>query len=281
FHNSRNMVATYTLAPEKPKASPPGGSMPDRVFVKLKSSSRLARIYYTLDGSDPKASNRLTYLTGDSIRIESSTVLKSVAVAGHMSSPVAEEAYEIFREETILLPPGNNTILRGGYTLRNPEGQNQSVLIRLSGTDTLNLRGFENIQYGMTISLQGSGASAPGAFPALTFTRPASDMRMLYKLDPSGKVFFVTSKDTTTLSQAGIYFTGIDVSPPLIRYVGEFFDAKDSTEVRFHIEDNVANLVYDLKRSDSLPLGVFQGSLASPMDLSVKLKNPAGSVKPL
>src|SRR5690606_22480519 len=28
FHNSRNMVATYTLAPEKPKASPPGGSMP-------------------------------------------------------------------------------------------------------------------------------------------------------------------------------------------------------------------------------------------------------------
>ncbi|GEM_PF-3468387 len=280
FTNSKIMVATYTLVPGKPTASPPGGSTPTGVKVKLSCASARASIIYTLDGKDPTPAEHFNYKSGEEISITTSGVLKAVAVAGNMASPVMEENYNIFGIQDFTLPPGKISFLEGGYTLRSPEDQSVTVLGRIAGSTPFNLTGFDGVQYVFTLSL-GPEQAAGAEFPKLIFTAPSSDRRSMYKIDLSGKIYFISGADTVTLSQAGTYFMGSDVSPPTIKYISEAFDDQDSTRVSFQIEDNVANLSYDLKRNDDAKRNLSQQYVFSGSDLSFKLKHPPGTLKPL
>ncbi|MDQ3000151.1 MAG: chitobiase/beta-hexosaminidase C-terminal domain-containing protein [Fibrobacterota bacterium] len=281
FENSKVLSATYTLVPGRPEFSPPGGSSPTALHVKLSSSSKRASLYYTRDGSDPVPDNRILLKSGDSIPIGVTTTLKAVAVAGNMAGPVREELYTIFGVRNFSIIPGQTSTLEGGYTLRSPEDQTVPVNGQISGAGPLKLDGFDGVQYALTLALADGEANTGSEFPKLIFTRPSSDKRSMYRVDPSKKVYFISSADTVTLSQAGIYFMGIDVKPPVISHIGESFPSNDSTRVTFHIEDNVANLTYDLKRNDDPKKNETQRPVFSGQDLSAQLLHPPGLIKPL
>ncbi|MBW8887870.1 MAG: chitobiase/beta-hexosaminidase C-terminal domain-containing protein [Fibrobacteres bacterium] len=279
FDNSKVLVATYTLVPEKPEMKPPGGSYPFPLIVRLSSTSHSASIYYTLDGSAPTPGTGIPYAGDTAIRIVSAATLKAVAVAGNIASEIASETYSATLISDTTLAPGHTLFLDGGYTLRNPEDQQATAKVHIGSPFSSGLVGFDAVQYTLNLSLAGAGA-VPQAFPNLMFTTPPSEKRSLYKVEPSGKIFFVTSADTVTLG-AGTYFMGIDTLPPTIAYAPESFDEKDSTRVGFTIHDNVSNLSYNLNRNDDSTRDVSGGFLSSDQAIAAQLKNPAGVLKPL
>ena len=281
YDDSKILVATYTLVPEKPIASPVSGGYPSPLYVHLKCSSKKAELYYTLDGKDPVPGNRYLYDRKDSILIPFSGSFKSVAVAGNMSSPIAEENYRLIQTLDTSIAPKGTLYLDGGYTLKNPESEKAIARLRIAKSDPLHLVGFANVQYAMTLSLDNIESNTGLDFPNLIFTAPASDKRSLYKIEPSGSVYFITAADTVTLSQPGTYFMGVDTLPPVIAHLSEIFGPGDSTRVVFHVTDNVANLNYTMKRNDDSTRNLRDQFLFSGQDLPAVLKHPAGTLKPL
>lgn len=281
FINSKVLVATYTLMPERPTATPPGGSSLDAVTVRLKSISRRAKIFYSLDGEDPTPLNWIAYDSAAGISITSSKTLKAIAVAGTMASPVMEENYVIFADKGFTLPPGQTAFLEGGYTIRSPEDQGATVEGRIAGPASYKLVGFDGVQYVLTLVLSNTPSQSTLEFPKLTFTRPTSDKRGLYNIDLSGNIYFISGADTATLQKPGTYFMGIDVAPPAITYRGQEFTENGATQVTFQINDNVSNLSYDLKRSDDPTLNLGQQSFFAGQDVKFALKHPSGTLKPL
>jgi hypothetical protein len=281
FENSKVMVATYTLMPEKPTMNPPGGSYPLPIGVQLNCKSRSADLYYTTDGKDPVPGVAGTrYHRGDSIPILFGTTLKAIAVAGNLSSPVAEETYSRTQVGDTVLPPGHTLFLDGGYTLRNPEDQNGTAQVRITNASGLHLEGFDAVQYALELSLAGQPGGIGQDFPQLIFTTSASEKRALYKVEPSGKVYFISSADTVTLP-AGTYFMGLDTARPRIKYITEAYDPLDSTRVTFEVTDNVANLNYGVNRNDDPSRAAFDQFVFSGQQVSAQLKHPAGVLKPL
>ena len=249
--------------------------------MRLKSISRRAKVFYSLDGEDPAPSNWIAYDSATGISITSTKTLKAIAVAGTMSSPVLEENYVIFANQDFTLPPGQTAFLEGGYTLRSPEDQGATVEGRISGPTSYKLVGFDGVQYVLNLVLSNTPSHTVLEFPKLTFTRPTSDKRSLYNIDLSGNIYFISGADTATLQKPGTYFMGIDVAPPAITYRGQEFIENGSTQVTFKIDDNVANLSYDIKRSDDSTLNKGQQTIFAGQDVKFALKHPAGILKPL
>ena len=282
YEHSKVMFATFTLIPSMPIISPVGGTYASAQKVTMSCSSKRASLFYTLDGEDPTPINRTEYHLKDTIFIKTDKTLKAIAVAGNMASDVRTETYGIFGVSDTTLQPGDFYYLKGGYTISSPEDQSAIVHVRLSSADSLNLIGFDGVQYSISVSLaEKQPFDPPPTFPKLSFTRSLSEKRSLYKLDPSGKIYFISGADTVTIGQPGIYFMGIDVSPPKITYLGEKILANDSTSVSFSIEDNVANVVLDIKRSDAPSKNIRQLSMVSPARFELSMKNPIGVLQSL
>ncbi|MEO6096357.1 MAG: chitobiase/beta-hexosaminidase C-terminal domain-containing protein [Fibrobacteria bacterium] len=282
YSNSKILIAPFTLVPEMPTATPSAGSYPTAIDVHLSCSSKRVKYFYTLDGEPPTPDNHFEYVPGTlPIVISASSELKAYAVAGNSQGPMLEATYEIFGLVDFTLEPGKTILLGGGYTLRNPGGQPATVAGNIGGANQLKVDGFSGIQYVINLKLSAADTALGTEFPDLVFARPTADKRSMYQLDLSQKVQFISGDDTVTLSKPGSYFMGIDKSPPVIRYVSESFDAKDSTRVHFEVEDNVSNLSYDLKRNDNPALNLAQQTLFSGQGLSFSLKHPPGSLKPL
>jgi hypothetical protein len=282
FESSKILVTTYTLVPDMPVVTPPGGPYLRIVHAKISCSSKKATLLYTLDGSDPTTGSGRLYVPGDSIPIDAKTTLKAVAVVGNRASDIREVDYDIFLVQDFVLKPGTTSPIAGGnYNLRIPEDEVAKVHARIDDPKPLNLAGFDGVQFLLKLELDSSEAFTGNEFPKVTLAGPASDNRSLYAVDASGRVFFLTSAHSITLTQAGTYFMGIDVAPPIIEYKGESFTTLDSTLVSFRIKDNVANLTYDLKRNDDPFMNANRKAIAGGADLAVKLKHPAGVLKPL
>lgn len=280
FENSKVLVVTYTLIPEKPVISPPGGSYPMPFNAQITSSSRKAAIYYTLNGTAPTPETGTLYTRFTDIRIDSAGSLRAIAVAGNMASEIATEEYGAIRFIDTVLVPGKTLFLYGGYTLRNPEDQSASVLVQTRTPLIPGLTGFTGVQYTLNLALQTPSGAQAQAFPKLAFTTPVSDKRSLYKVEPSGRIFFVSSGDSVTLG-AGTWFMGNDTLPPTVRYVGETFVDFDSTRVTFEVKDNVANLGYNLVRNDDPSKNISGAFLFSDQAIIAQLKHSEGTVKPL
>jgi hypothetical protein len=281
FSNSKILVATFSLVPEMPKASPPGGSYPTSKRVTLSNASKQVKFYYTTDGTDPTPAENLEYRPGDTITIASTCALKAIAVAGNMAGPMLVENYEIFGAKDFTLSPGKIIFLEGGYSLRSPEDQGATVQGRIASSNQLKLDGFDGVQYVINLALDANDALDGMAFPNLVFASPSADKRSMYKLDLSQNIYFISGADTVTLSQPGTYFQGTDISPPVISYLAESFGDLDSTRVAFLVDDNVANLSYDVKRNDNPQSSLARQFLFSGQEVSFKLKHPPGSLKPL
>jgi hypothetical protein len=280
FENSKVLVATYTLVPEKPVIKPPGGSYPLPFTAQIYSSSRAASIYYTLDGKPPTPDHGTLYVRGTDITIDTAGSLRAVAVAGNMASEISTEEYGAVSLIDTILDPGKTLFLYGGYTLRNPEDQSASVKVHTGSPTNTGITGFEGVQYTLKLALANPTGSQAQAFPKLAFTTPASEKRYLYKIEASGKIFFVSSGDSVTLS-AGTWFMGNDTMPPRIKYLSEAYDANDSTQVVFEVTDNVANLGYTLLRNDNPARNVTGAFLFSDQAITARLKHPDGILKPL
>jgi hypothetical protein len=283
FIQSKILIATYTLIPGAPIISPVGGTYASSRKVTLTSSSKKAELFYTLNNLDPTPDNRTPFKYGDTILINSTKTIKAIAVSGNMASAISTAAYKIFDTRDTVLRPGEIYYLEGGYSISNPQGQSAIVHIHLGTADTLKLVGFDGVQYSIKLELA-TGLQAfypPPEFPELIFSGPSTEKRSIYKVEPSGRVYYISARDTTTLAQPGTYFLGIDISPPVVTYVDEKIEANDSTNVSFLIEDNIANLTFDIKRNDNPKLNLSQQPILSPGRFSVKLKHPPGTLKPL
>ena len=92
--------ATLVIEGERvnaPTASKESGTYKNRVSVELASDNEEATIYYTTDGSEP--TNESTKYTG-AITINTSCVLKAIAIVGSDASPVATYEYTITKSSS-------------------------------------------------------------------------------------------------------------------------------------------------------------------------------------
>lgn len=282
FLPSRMLVATFTLVADTPTADPPGGEYFSTRQVTLTATSRKTPIRFTLDGSIPGPDQGLLYRSGEKITISRPTVLRAVALANGAPGPMRVETYNIIGPRDTSLAPGETYFLANGFTLTNPAGQGVSVRIKQGSADSLYLPGFKDVQYSLILSpVVPDGSVGPTEFPALVLARSNSEKRGLYKVLPDGRIYYVSGEEIVTIKEAGTYFMGIDAAPPIITYLSETLDDTGATAVRFRVEDNVYNLLYDTKRSDNPAanasgLPVFSGS-----ELEFRLKHAAGSLKAL
>lgn len=275
FLPSKNLIASFVLMPDTPSISVKGGPYASLKPIVLKARSKRTPILYTLNGDDPTGSTGIPY-TGP-ITLNRSATLKAVTVSGNLVSPVRQETYVLLISKDTVLAPGMSYYMPGNFVLVNPEDQDVSVSVGLSSADTLGLVGFDDVLFSLTLS-----SPAGKDFPRMKFTTPSDETRSLYKVEKTGLVYFISSADTVTFNEGGVYFMGKDVQPPKITYLlPEEFDKQDSTIVRFRVEDNVANLSYDLTRSDSVELSLVQEPFFAPGILEIKMKNKPGTFKPL
>ncbi len=89
------------------KVDQPAGLYRTPIQVELSCAEPGAQIYYTIDGSDPREEDGITYTPGQKIDLMQSTVITAVAqVDGAYGDPLAFE-YVISPEITPTYPPGN------------------------------------------------------------------------------------------------------------------------------------------------------------------------------
>ncbi|MEO7426303.1 MAG: chitobiase/beta-hexosaminidase C-terminal domain-containing protein [Fibrobacteria bacterium] len=280
---SPTLSETYTLIPDTPSASPRGGDYSSFVDIQLSVKSVRARLFYTLDGSPPGPERGLPpYKAGTPIRLDTSATLKIIAVTGQgpslQRSPVRTETYTFIRPGARQLGPGTRIALSGNYSLASPLSGAAPVQVEVLATDSLkSLKGFRDVLFGIRLSVP-EGATA---FPKVAFNAPGGEPRSMYSLNANGSARWITGADTCELPGSGTYFLGVDTLAPVITYSGEPFTEDDSTRLVVSIQDNVANLLLDLERSDNGKAVVRGQEISSPMFLSVPMKNPPGSLAPL
>lgn len=282
YANSPIMTETYTLIPDTPKAVPKGGIYVGDPKVVLKNSSSKVKLYYTLNGGIPIPGSADEFLPGDTISITSSSTLKAIAVVGNLASSVLVENYSVINATSSVLYPGTTyQILGSPLSVVHSGEPDVPVVIRLFSPDSLPLKGFGDVSFGMEISPTLTSGNTVSGFPAIQFNKPADEKRSLYRLGNDGKVYYVSNADSIFILEPGVYFLGHDQQKPSVTFLGDEFVAGDSTQIRFSIVDNVTNLLYDFSRSDAPKAGITQGPVMSPGELKFRLKAPPGDLKSL
>ncbi len=279
YKNSKMLSETYTLTPDTPHASPSGGHYISAVQVTLSSKPSKASIYYTLDGSVP-----IPGVVGKGIlydnkpfRISNSNTLKAVATLGSLQSSLIEENYVIFAPINVLLNPGKQILLDGGYTLNLSQDAITSVQVKTASTENFKEAiGFKNIAYSIELSIPVSSS----VFPRVTYTRPLNDAHSLFKILPDGKIYSIASSDSGLILEPGLYFLAVDTTAPTITYLQESFTKEDSTQIHFKVTDNIYNLHLDANRSDNSKYNWQQKSVFNGDTISLSLKNGL-ELKPL
>ncbi len=271
---SQVLIENYVLAPDTPSVHPPGGQYFGAVQITLSDASPKAGIYYTLDGSTPVPGTAFAY-TGP-FTLQQSSVLKAAAAAGSQVSATRTLVYNISaRADTVIAPGG--TFATGGYAFYNPGAAGFSARVVLAPPDTVSAPGIASIPFAMLLN-----PAAPGQpFPGLQFTKPASDARALYVIGPDGRIDFVSAADSVAITASGIYFLGLDTVPPTVTFINSVTTALDSVRANFVVNDNVANILYSLQRSDDPRRDLSQVAAETPDTVHLNLKNPAGVLAPL
>ncbi len=113
---TNNGLAAYNFTPPTqvaaPKFVPAAGTYYDSVWVKLTSNENGAKIYYTLDGSNP---TDLSTLFADSLKVTDTTKIKAIAYAtGMLPSDVDSATYDIAKPINIATIADLRTASQGG-----------------------------------------------------------------------------------------------------------------------------------------------------------------------
>ena len=93
--DKNNYLVSYTapaVAVESPTFSPVAGTYAEAQSVTISCETSGAKIYYTVDGSDPTA-NSTEYTAA--INVSTTTTIKAIAIAGNESSAIATATYHI------------------------------------------------------------------------------------------------------------------------------------------------------------------------------------------
>ena len=272
---------TYTLIPDAPTASHRGGGYSSLITITLKSTAPKATLYYTLDGSAPGPERGLPPYRAP-FDLDTSATLKAVAVAGtgtkQQRSGILAERYTFILPGRRVLKPGERLELSDNYSLVSTLAGGSSVNVDVIAVDSLKApKGFRDILWGIRLSMPEGSA----AFPKVLLNMPSGEPRQLYATTATEQARWISGKDTADMPSPGTYFLAEDTLAPLITYSGETFSIEDSTRILVSIKDNVANLLWDLKRSDD-PEQSFQGRElnGSPL-LHISMKNPSGKLLPL
>ena len=111
-----------------PQVSPQSGEVAKNTAITLSTTTEGAKIYFTLDGSDPKNSNtRVEYSSANQPTIVENCTLKAVAELNGTYSEVQTQRYTVAAEETndgpiadgdqvVIYAPAYNKALSGTYT---------------------------------------------------------------------------------------------------------------------------------------------------------------------
>ena len=90
-----SVTYTFGAAVAAPTFSPASGTFTGSAAVTISDATGGSTIYYTTDGSTPKAGVGTTQQYTGTITLTKSTALKAIAVVGSASSTVATSAYRI------------------------------------------------------------------------------------------------------------------------------------------------------------------------------------------
>ncbi len=93
--DKNNYLVSYTaptVAVESPTFSPVAGTYAEAQSVTISCGTNGAKIYYTVDGSDPTA-NSIEYTAA--INVSTTTTIKAIAIAGDENSAIATATYHI------------------------------------------------------------------------------------------------------------------------------------------------------------------------------------------
>ena len=68
--------------------------------IKLSTGTAEAKIYYTLDGSNPTSSSKL-YSDADPIKLDDDTTIKAIAINGEYQSEIKEFNYQVIQSVSV------------------------------------------------------------------------------------------------------------------------------------------------------------------------------------
>lgn len=275
------LTETYTLIPDAPTASHRGGSYSSSIPISLRSAANRSTIYYTLDGSAPGPERGLPPYR-EPFDLDTTATLKAIAVTGtgtrQQRSAVLVERYTFILPGPRVLGPGERLPLSDNYSLISTQAGGSSVNVEVIAVDDLKApKGFRDILWGIRLSMPEGSA----AFPKVLLAMPSGEPRQLYATTSTEQARWISGKDTADMPSPGTYFLAEDTLAPVITYSGETFSVEDSTRILVSIKDNVANLLWDLKRSDDAEQGFKGRELNGSPLLYISMKNPADKLLPL
>lgn len=266
-------VLTQALAPT---FSPVAGSFGSAQQVTITSSTPLAKIYYTTDGSTPSPGAGSTQLYGSAITVSSTVTIKAVAsLAGLTLSPVTSATYTIVAGGAGISFVNGFSAAPGSMTFNGSTVLNDSRLQLTNGglsqagsawfntpvdiTKFTNDFAFqlENADAdGITFTIQNSGVTALGAAGGnLGFAGIAKSVAVKFDLyNNNGE-----GDDSTGIYQNGVSPTtpAIDLSSSGIDlHNGDTFSVHmtyDGATLAMSITDGVTGAVYNHSWSINLP----------------------------
>ncbi|MEO6094387.1 MAG: DUF2341 domain-containing protein [Fibrobacteria bacterium] len=235
--------APSDLAPAPPAIDPAGGDFDAAVAVRLLNAADGARLFYTLDGSDPDTAARgSTRLYEGSITLPASATVKAMAYRAGRVSVLASASFRI-----AFISASGDTLKPGGTKAVDPirrisypnQDSKIAVLLTLEPPWDPKPAGFDRI--GPLFRL--SSADPTGVFPGLDLDGDSLAGLSLFRREDHGAILWMPPKDGQLwIPAAGAYFWGRDIQPPKVRLAGTASRGSDSLIARIVVEDNVSAL---------------------------------------
>ena len=233
-----------------PQAIPLSGTYDSPLSVSLSCAAQDTKIYYTLDGTAPDPTNINGSVYQNPIPLRNNSTLKAVAFRDGMASAQVSADYIVIRKLTVpgkdTLRSGESLILSSSLAIKypNPVSQVQVVVAAASVPDPVPA-GFDRLGPLLSISSLPAGAS----FTGLDLGPPVEGMAgiSLYRRESDGSLSWMPLKDGALwIPSPGTYFWGEDTRAPRIRLLQAEAGGSDAVDVRFVLEDNVANQRWQL-----------------------------------
>ena len=148
-----------------------------------------------------------------------------------------------------VLAPGQTVVHGGVYQISNPAGSDASVRIRFLPVTDRGDRGIDQARETIRLEQTRTGVALPNVLLEANgnLVGGMTLFRVLPGIDGHGLVYsYGEGIGSWSLNQPGDYFLGKDTLAPVIRFLDEGVDDKDSSWIEVAAEDNVANLILNI-----------------------------------
>ncbi|MGN0330846.1 MAG: chitobiase/beta-hexosaminidase C-terminal domain-containing protein [Kineothrix sp.] len=271
-------VYQYPAMTAPPYAVPGEGTISANTEVTLGSIDEGARIYYTLDGSEPSVSNGSLYTAP--ILLAQDTIIKAVSVVEGSSSAVKAFTYYVAKELTAPVPSvQSGAILSSGTVIRLTAQQGAVIYYTTDGSDPregspmtgdrVNITGEPGESITLTVCAKGSDYSDS---PAAAYVYTISSYENGVKADPEAGTIVKEGEEIllqTDVTDGVIYYATGGSNPTLGGAQG----------TRVTVEEAEGEEVFTLKAM-AVPAGAEYGGAftAFTYEYIKKLPAPAASI---